>query len=264
MDKGVFRDLGHAAFKGAHVRRPADLLAVRPAEDEIPEAEMIAEKGVDLLMQAGRKLVGEIRRDGGGALRVGGIRTDQQQRNVKAFAFDPFEEVDAGVSIESAVARVAHIRDDAQDIGLVSIEEARSLLVVLGHQDLGPGAHGEQPVLLVQPFLHHRLDLGDHLLVEQRQQGGKVDRRVLHEQNHPNPGRGGIGGSVPTVFGALDHGQQQIGVAGPDENAIHPEGFGEFRAVQGGGDLRLVAQLDHRQVRIAFLDLMSEKTRLGI
>jgi len=100
------------------------------------------------------------------------------------------------------------------------------LLVVFGHQDLRPGAHGEQPVLFVQPLLQHGLGLGDHLLVEQRQQRGDVDGRVLHEEDDPDPRRGGVVADVQQVFRALDQGDQQIRIPGPDERPVGPGRLG--------------------------------------
>ena len=88
---------------------------------------------------------------------VGGVRAGEQQRDVEALLLDAREEVHPGARVGPALAREAHVGDDPQDVRFVAVEESHGAFVVLGHEDLRPRAHREQPVLLVQALLEQRL-----------------------------------------------------------------------------------------------------------
>ena len=141
---------------------------------------------------------------------VGLLRAQVEQRQVRVLRADHGQQLNARLFVHDPAAREPHVRQHAQQIRLVAPAEVHGLLVGLRHQDLRPGPHPEDAVLVVDRLLHGRLGLGDDFLVEDRQQRGVVNRGVLDQNDDPHLGPLGVEGHVHAVLEVLDQGQQQV------------------------------------------------------
>ena len=249
----LVRKGGQQLFHGAQVRGAGDFAAVvRVAEDEVPEAEVLHEEVMDLGVQGRGVLVDEDRRDMASPLAVGFLRAQVEQRQVRVLRADRLEQGEARLFVHDTVAREAHVGEHAQEVGLVAPVELHGLFVGFRHQDLRPGAHAEDAVLVVDRLLHGGLGLGDDLLVENGQERRVVDGRILHHDDDPHLGPLGVVGHVHAVLEVLDEGQQQVGVALPHVDAVNGLAVGGF--VVEHVLPRLVHQQEHRQLREVVLD----------
>ncbi len=163
-------------LKGAQVVGFGDGGPVRAAEDEGAETEVVEKKGVQLAEKARGVLVEKHRRNGVGVGAVFRGRTEQEQRQVRNLGTDVREQGHAGVLPHSTVAGNAGVGNDSQQVGPVAMVELQGLLVIGGQQDLGPGAHSQQAVLLVESDPQHGLGLANDFLVDKWQKRRIVDR----------------------------------------------------------------------------------------
>ena len=111
-------------------------------------------------------------------------------------------------------------------------------------------------MLLVQALLKHLLGLVDNLFVDQRQEIGGIQGRVLHQNQDPNHGFLGICGHVEPVFHALDDRQQQVRIPGPDEGLV--DAGDVFPLRRRVDPLDAVGQEHHRQVGVGAFDLETQ------
>ena len=189
-------------------------------EDEVAEAEVLDQKGLDLLLQHGGILVDKEGRDLPGEFGVSGFGTGEQQGDVKAVLLDVAQQLQAGAAVQDVVVGEAHVGDDSEDIGFELLVDGQGPFIGVGQQDLRPGPHRQQPMLLVETVFDEGLGLGDQFLVEDRQEQREVIGRVLDKEDDPHPGGDGIGDGVELVLDTLDDGQQDIGLSGPEEHPV--------------------------------------------
>ena len=131
---------------------------------------------MQLVQQIRRIFIEEQGGDGLGKLPVFGFGAEQQQRQIRNFSTDLGQQGGAGVLHEPPVAGNARIGDDPHQERLISPIEFSGFLEAGGQQDLGPRAHPQQPMLLVETDAEHRLGLAHDLLVDQGQKGRVVTR----------------------------------------------------------------------------------------
>ena len=75
----------------------------------------------------------------------------------------------------------ADVGDDAQHVGLVFLVEGHGVVVVGGHEDLGPGALPEALLALVEGVADGLAVLEEDQAVQFRQVRGVVPNGILHQ-----------------------------------------------------------------------------------
>jgi len=81
-------------------------------------------------------------------------------------------------------------------------------------------------VLLIQPFADDILGLNHQLAVQDGQQAGLITGGVLDHDDDPDTDAFRVEIDIHGIFGVLDQGDQQIGVAGPHKLAVNAFGRG--------------------------------------
>ena len=121
--------------------------------------------------------------------------------------------------------------------------------VVGGQEDLGPRADGEELVgfgSLV--FFYQRLGLAQDDLVEHREVARVVANGVLYKEDDADLAGTGVVLDVAQILDIFDHGDEELGVAVPDEDAVdrlefrpagvQPREAGVVGGQQEDGDVR--------------------------
>ena len=216
-----------------------DLLAAGGAEDEVAEAQGVAQEVADPLQELVRALVDERRLHPGGelpVLRLGGL---QEHRQVALGAPRSADEVEPRGVVDLAAAGNPDVADQRQDVLAVALVELHAFLVGRRQEDLRPRLHVHLALDLVQAFGVERQGLGDQLVVEQAEERRVVGGRVLDHQDHPQVPVLDVEVQVLAVFDVFDDRQQDLRVAAPQEGAVdrpavdRPARIVELPAVEG-------------------------------
>ena len=247
-----------------HASSPADGLTLPIAEHEIPEAEVTKHEFRQLHGEVFRILIdiAGIQCPGCvGSLRFGGLQQDSQVRHLPAHVFDKHH---PRLVIPLSLDGKLHIRDQAEHIVLVFLDDGLGLFERLRHQHLGPRPHAQQLLHLNQVFVgDDSLGLLHDLRVQQGQIAGVVADRVLHQQDHPHQADLGVLDRIDLVLDVLDHGQEYLRVPVPHEDLVQ---IGEPVPLLGDqGDLGVVVQQQQDgNIRIDLPDTAAQLERADL
>ena len=214
------RDRAQQPDHGLEVGRAPHLGAVRQAEHELAETEVVQHEAPQVLQQRARALLDEAGPHAVRHRRQVGVRRLQHRRRVRVHVLDAADELQPGVLARRALPREAPVGDHAQQRVLVAGVETPGFLEGAGQQDLRPRAQPQQPVAQVDALGHQRLGLLEDLAVEQRQVRRIEADRVLDQQDAPHVAVARVVRHVALVLAVLDDGQQQPHVAVPQEGAV--------------------------------------------
>ena len=155
-----------------------------------------------------------------------------------------------------------HVRDNAQHVILVLLEDADRLLISTGQLDLGTATHTQRLLVTVQRLLGEHLALLEHELIKMRQ-GGRIEtHRILdqHDDLHTDTFR--IVRRVHLILNQLNDGEQQLRVTQPAEHIINGT------QVLVGHPLRDLlrerGQHHDRDGRIQLLDLLGRRENIPV
>ncbi len=190
------------------------------AESEFPadEIRQVVREGFGTLHEETRL---EGRSDGPHAF-LGGLHEDGHLGIVLA---DHPAQVDAGVQLllRGLVAGMqdeTDVGDDAQHVGLVFLVQGHGVVVVRGHEDLGPGAFPQALLALVEGVADGLAVLKEDQAVQLRQVSGVVPDGILHEEDALHTVLQDVHRCVPAVFQELDDGDDQVRGVVPAEDAV--------------------------------------------
>ena len=181
---------------------------------------------------------------------VGFLRL-QQKRKIGDHVAHPLRQFKSGCRIELPGFGKPHVRDDAEQIVAIAVDNLHRFLISLRQQDFRPQPHPQQAVAHVHRMLHQITGLCQNLGINDRQNPRIVNRRVLDQQNRLNP-LPAIGFDIVVVFDIFDNRQQDLAVAGPVEHPVDtgvlPDLDNHFRRQP------IVRQHHDRNRRIGFID----------
>ena len=180
------------------------------------------------------------------------VRRLQQDGHKGVVALDFLTEFHTGIFFLDAIARVAHIGDDPQQVAFIFFIKADGFFIRGGQHDLGPASHAKHHLVLVQSLGHEVFRLFKDDLVNIGEITGIEADGVLHEQDGLHADFPDVVVDVHFIFDQFDDGQQKVGIAKPAEDIIDNafSGFIEFQGDftgKGGQDHdwdRRVFQLD--------------------
>ena len=168
----------------------------------------------------------------------------QQHRQLGVVPARVAGEGEAGALVEHAAARQPQVADHRHDVAAVALEERHPLLPGRRVQHLRPRLHVQLARHLVHPFRVERVRLLHQLLVEHAEERRVVARRILEDEDRAHVGGGDVVVDVLAVLDRLDDGEQDLGVAAPQEGGVErlaverrragrSAGLAERRAVEG-------------------------------
>ena len=158
--------------------------------------------------------------------RVGGL---EQDGRVGHLALDRARERVARPRILPAVSGEVHIRNNPEDMAVISLEELHALLPGRRQEELRPGPHPQELLHTVRCLGHEELGLLDQLGVEHRQIGRVEPDRVLDEDDHLDPCHTHVVVSVALILDGLDDRGEDALIALPDKD---PAQAFDVRALQ--------------------------------
>ena len=112
-------------------------------------------------------------------------------------------------------ARETHVRNHAQDVVGVRVEDVHRLFVGACQHNLGAAPHAQHLQVVVEGLLREFAALFEHHTVQVGQGGGVEADGVFHQQDGLHAHRGQVVGGVQLVLNQFDDGQQQFRVAEP-------------------------------------------------
>ena len=153
---------------------------------------------------------------------LGGLH---QERHSRVVVLYQAAEADSGVYLlvlrpVALVDDKAHIGDDSYDVGLVAPVEGDGIVVVGRHKDFRSGTLAHNLLLFVQGVAYRLAVLLEDKFVEQRQIGGVVAHRILHQEYGPHPHLQYVLIGVELVLQELDDGDDDVRAVVPAEHII--------------------------------------------
>ncbi|OQA33017.1 MAG: hypothetical protein BWY56_02134 [Acidobacteria bacterium ADurb.Bin340] len=227
VHEGFRRDGAQKAPQFLHVGGPPEFHALRCAEHEIPEPEILVEEPREFGPKGGAVLVEEMAVQGRGQgllVRVRGLEQGGQVRVLLPYRLD---ELDPSLAVHHAILGELPVRDEAEQVVPVLLAAGHGLFVGGGQQHLGAGPHPQHAGHGVHVLLRGQtLGLLHDLAEEDREVPRVVADAVLHQEDHPGEPDGRVVLDIGPVLHELDHGHEDLGMAVPHEDAV--VGAGEF------------------------------------
>ena len=214
------RQRGEAVFQLTEVARAADLAAIRHAEDEIAEPEMLHHEATQLLQQRRRVLDEKGRADGARQRLVLDAARLQHHRHVGLAHTNTLREIETGVACNLPVTGKFDVRNHAQNVLFVIDEVLPGLLVRPAQQDLRLRLHPHQLVREIHALRHQAVGVVHQLGVNGRQERRVVPDVVFDDQNSLHAELPRVVHDIPPILDVLDDGGDQTDVALPQEHAI--------------------------------------------
>lgn len=109
----------------------------------------------------------------------------------------------------------------AQNVGLELLEQTLRFFKRFRNQYPGPGAHGQQAVLLIELSFQHRSGLVDQFLVQNRKDSGNVQGGVFDQKDNSYTCECSVSLCVHPIFCTLHAGHEKICIACPHKRAIN-------------------------------------------
>ena len=168
------------------------------------------EAGVEFLGHASHALLGALHEDG----HLGQVFADHLAQVYAGVQF-------LGGGLVSPVQHEADVGDDAEEILLVLVVQGYGVVVVGGHEDLGPGPFAEDHLLFVEGVPDGGHVLLEHQLIEKGKIGGVVAHRVFYQQDALHAALEDVGGGIHAVFQQFDDGNDKVCASVPVEDVVH-------------------------------------------
>ena len=219
--QGLRRDGAQLLLHGVQVAGPGHLCAIRQAEDEISESELLRQQFAHVAQQSVAALAQECEALGVGApleLRVARLQHDG---NIRNHALHQPRQLKAGIGIQMPVAGKLHVAYHSEQISFIKLDDDGRALVIPRQQNLGPRPHAHQLVRQVVTFAHCPPGLRNQRGVNLRQQRRVVAHIVFHYQHHRHTHLQRVVSHVVPVLHVFDDGQQQARIALPQENLFN-------------------------------------------
>src|SRR5213592_2930431 len=214
------RQRGQAVFQLTEVARAADLAAIRHAEDEIAEPEMLHHEATQLLQERRRVLDEKGRADGARQRLILDAARLQHHRHVGLAYTDTLREIETGIAGNLPVTGKFDVRNHAQNVLFVIDEVLPGLLVRPAQQDLRLRLHPHQLVREIHALRHQAVGVVHQLGVNGRQERRVVADVVFDDQNGLHTELARIVHDIPPSLDVLDDSGDQTDVALPQEHAI--------------------------------------------
>ena len=249
------------------ILRPADHTPRREVfEEKIAEGEPSGDEVRQLLQQRLRILGDEPCTQLARLRSEGRLRRLQQHRHQRVVGPHQPAQVDARVELlgrrgVALVQHEPHVRDDAQQVLLISLVERHGIGVIGRQQDLGTGALAQDLLLFVEGVFQELGVLLQDQLVERRQIGRIETHRILDEQDGLHAPCEDVLLGVHRILDEFDDADHQIGIAAPREDVVDAR---SVALVDTAVDvLRETGQQHDRDMPVALLDDLGEVEHVG-
>ena len=199
---------------------PAHLGAIRQAEEEVAEAEVLDHEVPELLEENGRAFQVE----GGAHLlrerRVFLAAGLKHERDVGLLLAHPSRQLHAGQRGEGPAERELDVGDDPEDVLPIRLDELPGLLEVAAEEDLRPRLEPHELVREVDPLGDEVVRVVDHLGVEHGQEGRGERDAVLDEDDRLDALHARVVREVHAVLDDLHDGEEDPHVSAPQVDPV--------------------------------------------